>query len=127
MKMLVTNFFDTIEIISKAIHNAKLLSAHQIACKNEYMRRVDEAHNKRSRLYKVFFYADYDKFVFFSRHENNVEILQKMLDRLIPLQAETQNEFIFEEHEIAVITKYAFLDNAKLQELYISEQAYWEN
>jgi hypothetical protein len=127
MKMLVVNFTDTISVIAKAIENAKLLGAHQFECKEAYKIRAEEQHSRRSAVYRFFFDADYDKFnYFFKTHKHNVERLQSLLDRLIPMEAETQNEFILEEQEIDLITRYAFLNATQLQEMYANELAFWE-
>jgi hypothetical protein len=128
MKMVVKNFEMTIELIQLAMHYAKLLDANQIKLQREYKERVEQKYSRKSKLYKFFFDPDYDKYAFFfSSHDGNVKLLQSLLDRMIPLQAETiTNEFVFEDMEVGVLAKYAFIDANKYQELCETERIFWE-
>lgn len=129
MKMVVKNFDMTIELIRIAVHYAKLLDANQIKLKGEYVERETQKYYKRSKWHKMFCDLHFEKYAFFFRsHDGNVKLLQSLLDRMIPLQAETQsNEFILEDMEIGVIVKYAFIDVQKFQELCETERAFWES
>lgn len=129
MRMVVKNFDMTIELIRIAVHYAKELDKNQIKLKGEYVERETQKYYKRSKWYKMFCDLHFEKYAFFFRsHDGNVKLLQSLLDRMIPLQAETQsNEFILEDMEIGVIAKYAFIDAQKFQELCETERAFWES
>ena len=129
MKMVVKNFEGTIELIQLAIHYAKLLDANQIKLQREYKQREEDKYSRKSRLHKFFFDLHFDKYAFFFKsHDGNVKLLQSLLDKMIPLQAETQsNEFILEDIEVGVLAKYAFIDVQKFKELCEIERAFWES
>lgn len=129
MKMVVKNFDMTIELIQLAIHYAKLLDANQVMLQREYKEREEAKYNRKTKLHKFFFDFHMEKYAFFFKtHDENVKLLQSLLNRMIPLQAETQsNEFILENKEIGVIAKYAFIDAQKFQELCETERAFWES
>lgn len=128
MKMVVKNFEVTIELIQLAMHYAKLLDANQIKLQHEYKQREEEKYRRKSKLYKFFFDFHMEKYAFFFKtHDGNVKLLQSLLDRMIPLQAETiTNEFVFEDMEVGVLAKYAFIDANKYQELCETERIFWE-
>lgn len=129
MKLIINDFELTITLITQALHYAKMMDMYQTQYRGEYVARQEQAYTQRSRLYKFFFDIDLDRCGFyFKSYEGDVKHLQRMLDRMIPLQAEaSRNEFILEDDEIAVITKYAFYDSAKLEERRVNEENLWRN